>query len=179
MGLGRINYCELREVWKNESSDFSLWLSKPSNLKLLGDSIGLDLKFVNKEASKGSRFRIDILAKDKNTDEFVIIENQLEETDHSHLGQVITYASLFESKIIIWIVRDIRPEHEYAINWLNMNTKDPISLYLVRISLLKIGDSKPAPLFTIISKPLKSDFPKIKIALEQEIDKKFIQTRKF
>jgi len=170
MELSRLEYCDLRDVWRNESSGFSTWLSKTGNLKLLGESIGLDLKFVSREASKSSRFRIDILAKDNTSGEFVIIENQLEETDHSHLGQVVTYASIFESKFIVWIVKDIRPEHEYAINWLNMNTKDPISLYLVRISLVKIGGSNFAPLFTIISKPLKAEFPKIKIILEKEID---------
>ena len=162
MTLTRIKYHNLRDYWKNETSDFSKWLSGKENLELLSKTIGIPLEFIKREATNKSRLRVDILAKNRETDEIVIIENQLEETDHSHLGKLVTYASIFESKTIIWIVQNIRPEHELAINWLNNNSKEPINIFLLRIDLISINDSKLAPIFTVISKPYNHNLPKIK-----------------
>jgi hypothetical protein len=160
--LSRIKNIPLRDYWKNEATDFSKWLSKDYNLKLLSDTIGIDLEFIKREATKDSRLRVDILAKDRETGEIIIIENQLEETDHSHLGKLITYASIFKSNTIIWIVKEIRNEHELAINWLNNNTKEELNLFLLKVQLITIDNSNPAPLFTILSKPINHNLPKIK-----------------
>jgi hypothetical protein len=142
----------LRDVWPHETTDFSYWLSKKENLSTLGDEIGMELEIVKREALAG-KFRVDILAKDKFTNEIVIIENQLEDTDHSHLGQLITYSSHYNATDIIWIVRDLRIEHEKAIEWLNRNSTDEIKIFLVKIELFRIGNSLPAPKFSLISKP--------------------------
>jgi hypothetical protein len=162
MTLTRITYHNLRDYWKNETSDFSKWLSIKENLELLSKTIGVQLKFIKREASKNSRLRVDILAKNVETDEIIIIENQLEETDHSHLGKLVTYASIFDSRTIIWIVQNIRPEHELAINWLNNNSKEQLNIFLLRIDLISIDNSKLAPIFTVISKPYNHNLPKIK-----------------
>ncbi|MDV7139538.1 hypothetical protein R3X28_11655 [Maribacter sp. TH_r10] len=163
MSLSRIKYHKLREYWKNEATDFSEWLAKKQNLELLSKTIGIPLEFLKREASNNSRLRVDILARNKETGEVVIIENQLEKTDHSHLGKLVTYASIFESRTIIWIVRSIRPEHELAISWLNNNSKEPVNIFLIRIDLISIMDSKWAPLFTVISKPVNHNLPQLKM----------------
>ncbi len=162
MTLSRIKYHKIREFWKNEMTDFSFWLSKEENLELLSESIGINLKLIKREATENSRLRVDILAQNKKTEERVIIENQLEETDFSHLGKLLTYAALFKSNTIIWIVKDIRAEHEFTINWFNQNTKEKINIFLIRIQIISIDNSPLAPLFTIVSKPENHIMPKIK-----------------
>lgn len=152
MNLDKLTRIDLREVWKHETSDFSVWLSRNENLRELGFELGMDLDIVKREALAG-KFRVDIIAKDKLNDEIVIIENQLENSNHSHLGQLITYSSHYNSKNIVWIVKELRIEHEKAIEWLNMNLTNDVKLFLVKIELFKIGNSLPAPKFTLISKP--------------------------
>lgn len=152
MQLEKLIPVELREVWMSETSGFSTWLSKEENLMLLGNEVGLRLDLIKRESAVG-KFRVDILAHDRNSKRHVIIENQLEDTDHSHLGQLITYSSHYEAKYIIWIIRDLRIEHEKAIQWLNLNLGSEINLFLVKIELFKIGNSLPAPKFTVLSKP--------------------------
>lgn len=160
--LSRIKYHNIREFWKNEMTDFSFWLSKKENLELLSATIGIDLELIKREATENSRLRVDILAKNKKTEQRIIIENQLEETDFSHLGKLLTYASIFNSNTIIWIVKDIKPEHEYTINWFNLNSKEKINIFLIRVQIVSISNSPLAPLFTIVSKPEKHIMPKIK-----------------
>lgn len=152
MILEKLIPINLRDVWINETSDFSFWLAKEENLNLLGNEIGIRLSLIKRESAVG-KFRVDILAHNRDTNEHVIIENQLEDTDHSHLGQLITYSSHYGAKYIIWIIRDLRIEHEKAIQWLNLNLSDDIKLFLVKIELFKIGNSLPAPKFTVLSKP--------------------------
>ncbi|MTK53546.1 hypothetical protein [Paludibacter sp.] len=152
MLLDKLVPVNLRQVWSHETTDFSHWLSQNENLDILGDEIGMDLDIIKREALAG-RYRVDILSKDKLTNEIVIIENQLENTDHSHLGQLITYSSHYNAKTIVWVVRDLRIEHEKAIEWLNRNLSDEIKIFLVKIELFKIGDSLPAPKFSLLSKP--------------------------
>ncbi|MEP7168168.1 MAG: hypothetical protein ABI855_02235, partial [Bacteroidota bacterium] len=142
----------LREVWQHESSDFSNWLALQNNLKLLGDEVGLKLELIKREAIAG-KYRVDLLAKEVEKNSIVIIENQLEETDHSHLGKLITYSSHYDAKFIIWIVKDLRIEHEKSVEWLNLNLADEVKIFLVRIEVFKIENSPPAPKFSIISKP--------------------------
>ena len=150
--LGKLKQIELREAWKHEASNFTNWLAEEENLRLLGDAVGFDLKLVQTEAGVGS-FNVDILAQEENTGRKVIIENQLEITNHDHLGKIITYASGYDAQIIIWIVKDVREEHRQAIDWLNEHTDEKIEFYLVQIELWQIGDSPFAPKFEIISKP--------------------------
>ncbi len=118
MQLSKLEKVALREVWKHEALDFTNWLAKPENLELLSDEIGIDITLIQTEASVGD-FNVDILAEEENTGKKIIIENQLESTDHDHLGKIITYASGFDAEIIIWIVKGVRDEHKKAIDWLN------------------------------------------------------------
>lgn len=150
--LAEIIRVELREVWKNETSDFSKWLSKSDNLKKISSLIGLDLQLIETEASF-NRFRVDILAKDRTSNNLVIIENQLEETDHKHLGQVITYISHFNPQYLVWIVKDLRKDHEKAISWLSDHLEKSVNVFLLKVDLFKIDNSRPAPFFSVILKP--------------------------
>ena len=148
--LGKLVKVELRKVWEHEARDFSDWLAKDENLSLLSEELGIDIEVIGTEESSG-RFRVDILAKETNSGEYIIIENQLEPTNHDHLGKVITYAAGYDAKYIIWIVKDVLDEHQKAIEWLNEHLDDSISCFLVRIEVWQIGDSGPAPRFEVIS----------------------------
>ena len=152
MTLSRLTEVDLREVWQNEATDYTNWLANEENLRLLSDEIGIEIVLETTEASIG-RFRVDILAKEEITGRKIIIENQLEQTNHDHLGKIITYASGLDAEIIVWIVKDVRDEHEKAVNWLNENTDEKINFFAIRMELWKIGDSQIAPKFHVISQP--------------------------
>lgn len=150
--LGKLKKVELREAWKHEASNFTQWLAQEENLALLGDEIGFDIKLLQTEAAVGS-FSVDILAEEENTGRKIIIENQLEVTNHDHLGKIITYASGYDASIIVWVVKDAREEHRQAIDWLNEHTDENIEFYLMQIELWQIENSPYAPKFEIVSKP--------------------------
>jgi hypothetical protein len=150
--LAKLTKIELRDVWPHEALDFTKWLALEENLDALSEEVGIDIKLIDTEVSVG-KFSVDILAEEENTGHKVIIENQLEDTDHDHLGKIITYASGHDAKVIIWVVRDAREEHRQAIEWLNSHTDDEIGFFLIKIELYQIDDSSPAPKFEIISKP--------------------------
>ena len=152
MQLGKLVKIPLREAWKHEALNFTNWLAKAENLQLLSDEIGIDISLIQTEASVG-KFSVDILAEEENTNRKIVIENQLESTDHDHLGKIVTYASGFDAETIIWIVKDVRDEHKQAIDWLNENTNEIIRFFAINIELWQIGDSEFAPKFNIISKP--------------------------
>lgn len=152
MPLGTLKTVELREAWKHEALDFTKWLAEEENLRLLGDEIGFDIKLTQIEAAVGG-FSVDILAEEESTGRKIVIENQLEITNHDHLGKIITYASGYDAGVIVWVVKDAREEHRQAIDWLNKHTDEEIEFYLVQIELWQIGDSPFAPKFEIISKP--------------------------
>lgn len=143
---------DLRTVWKNEERDFSAWLSKSENLLLLGNEIGIDLLLEERESSVGNG-SIDILATEEGTGRKIIIENQLSDSNHDHLGKIISYAAGKDAKVIVWVVKKAKDEHQSAINWLNENTQEDIGFFLVEIELYQIGDSLPAPKFNIVEKP--------------------------
>lgn len=153
--LGKLEKVDLRKIWEHEAKDFSSWLAEDANLALLSEELGIDIEVIGTEASSG-RFRVDILAKEANTGEYIIIENQLESTNHDHLGKVITYAAGYNAKYIIWVVKDVLPEHHKAIEWLNEHLDDSISCFLVKIEVWQIGDSNPAPRFEVVS--IKNDW---------------------
>ena len=150
--LGKLEEVNIRDIWKHEQYDFSNWLSKEENIELLGNEIGLTLTDISKEVFVGA-FKCDLVAKDETSGIKVIIENQLEATNHDHLGKIITYASGLEADVIVWIVKEAREEHRSAIEWLNNNTVKDISFFLIEIHAYKIGDSLTAPKFVIIEKP--------------------------
>jgi len=150
--LGKLKKVELREAWRHEASNFTNWLAQEENLALLGDEIGFDIKLLQTEAAVGS-FSVDILAEEENTGRKIIIENQLEVTNHDHLGKIITYASGYDAQIIVWVVKDAREEHRQAVDWLNEHTDEDIEFYLVQIELWQIENSPYAPKFEIVSKP--------------------------
>jgi hypothetical protein len=139
----------MRRLWPNEAYDFTTWLAE--NLDLLGDTLRLELSLLQQEARAGS-FSADILAEDA-SGEPVVIENQLERTDHDHLGKLITYLSNLDAKAAVWITSEPRPEHEKAIHWLNEMLPADTAFFLVKIEAYQIEDSPPAPLFTVVAGP--------------------------
>lgn len=139
MKLSKLKKVDLREVWKHEALDFTNWLAKEENLELLSDEVGIDISLIQTEASVG-KFNVDILAEETNTDRKIVIENQLEATDHDHLGKIITYASGFDAEFIIWIVKSVRDEHKQAIDWLNEHTDQKINIFAIQMEVWQIGD---------------------------------------
>ena len=152
MNIGKLKEVDIRNLWKHEQYDFSEWLSQSENIKLLDDVLGLTLTDITKEAYVGS-YRCDIFAKDESSGIKVIIENQLEASNHDHLGKIITYASGLDAEVIVWIVKQAKEEHRSAIEWLNNNTNSNINFFLIELHAYKIGDSLPAPYFEVIEKP--------------------------
>lgn len=150
--LSKLNQVELRDVWGHEAIDFTNWLAQQENLDALSEEIGVDIKLIKTEASVG-KFSVDILAEEEASGRKIIIENQLEDTNHDHLGKIITYASGYDAEIIIWIVKDVRDEHQKAIEWLNEHTDEDISFFLIKIELWQIESSNPAPKFEIMVSP--------------------------
>ena len=150
--IGKLTEVDVRDLWKHEQYDFSNWLAKEENIKLLDEEIGLTLMDINKEVYIGS-YRCDLVAKDETTGQIVIIENQLEATNHDHLGKIITYAAGLDAKTIIWIVKEAREEHKAAIEWLNNNSSEEIGFFLIELHAYKINDSLPAPMFKVVEKP--------------------------
>ncbi len=150
--LSKLNKVELRDVWGHEAIDFTNWLAEQENLDALGEEIGIDIKLIKTEANVG-KFSVDILAEEEASGRKIIIENQLEDTNHDHLGKIITYASGYDAEIIIWIARDVRDEHQKAIDWLNEHTDENIGFFLIKIELWQIEGSSPAPKFEIMVSP--------------------------
>ena len=157
MNLGTLEEVDVRKLWKHEQYDFSNWLAEEENIKQLSDVLGLNLIDTDKEVYVGA-YRCDLVAKDEMSDIKVIIENQLESSNHDHLGKIITYASGLDANVIVWIVKQAREEHRSAIEWLNNNTVKELSFFLIELHAYKIGDSLPAPKFEVIEKP--NDFIK-------------------
>ena len=156
-GIGRLIEVDVRELWRHEQYDFSNWLAKDINLEYLNDILGLTLTDVDKEVYVGP-YRCDLVAKDETSGITVIIENQLEGTNHDHLGKIITYASGLNAKVMVWIVKEAKEEHRAAVEWLNNNTNNDVNFFLIEIHAYKIGDSDPAPKFEVVEKP--NDFVK-------------------
>lgn len=152
MNLGVIQKVNLRNVWPHEALDFTRWLGRDENITLLSDELDIVLEDIKLEQASG-RYNVDIVAREANTARTVIIENQLETTDHKHLGQILTYASAHDASIIIWIVKDYNEEHRQAIDWFNRHMPETISFFLVQLELWQIGSSLPAPRFNIICEP--------------------------
>lgn len=143
---------DLRTVWPHERNDFSKWLGKEENLAMLSEAVDIDLALEELESSVGG-FSVDIYAYEEDTGRKVIIENQLEQTNHDHLGKVITYASGKDAEVIIWIVKEARDEHKNAIEWLNQHMDETIGFFLIEMELWQIDNSAPAPKFSVLERP--------------------------
>ena len=149
--LGKLSVVsDLRKAWPHEAHDFTPWLA--SNIDVLGDEIGIDISIEETESAVGS-FNVDIFATDADTGKRIIIENQLEDTDHDHLGKLITYASGKSAALVIWIVKRAREEHRAAIEWLNAHTDEDVGFILCEIKLYSIDNSVIAPKFEIVEQP--------------------------
>lgn len=150
--LGRLQRVDLRDIWQTEAQDFTPWLAREENLAILGDTIALDLELEAQEKSVGP-FRADILCKDTATGSWVLIENQLERTDHTHMGQLLTYAAGLQAVTIVWVASTFTDEHRATLDWLNDITDDRFRFFGLEVELWRIGDSSPAPKFNIVSEP--------------------------
>jgi hypothetical protein len=150
--LGRLERVDLRNVWISEATSFTPWLGRPENMAVLAETLGIDLELEAQEKAVGP-FRADLLCKDIGTDRWVLIENQLEKTDHTHLGQLLTYASGLEAVTIVWIAARFTEEHRSTLDWLNKITDDSFRFFGLEVELWRIGGSPAAPKFNIVSKP--------------------------
>lgn len=147
--VGKLKRLDIREVWQHEARDFSTWLEE--NIDVLSDVLGTSLTVLQREEPAGA-FKVDIIAQDEGGNR-VIVENQLEKTDHDHLGKLVTYFTNLDAKKAIWLTSLSRPEHKRAIEWLNEVTPTDLEFYLVRMEAYQIDDSNPAPHFEIEAGP--------------------------
>ena len=148
--LAKIERVDLRQAWPNEAQDFTPWLAE--NIGELGEALGMDLELQETEASVGG-YSLDVLATDLSQNRQVIIENQLEATNHTHLGQLLTYAAGYDANVIVWLTREFRDEHRQALDWLNQRTGEGTQFFGVVVELWRIGNSPPAPHFKAVATP--------------------------
>ena len=150
--LGRLTKVDLRQAWISEPGDFTPWLAQPENIVLLGEAIGIELEVESQEKSVGP-FRADILCRDTTDRHYVLIENQLERTDHTHLGQLLTYAAGLDAVTIVWVAGRFTDEHRAALDWLNRATTTGFNFFGLEVELWQIGNSPYAPKFNVVSQP--------------------------
>lgn len=150
--LARLERVALREAWPDEAANFTPWLAEKDNLDQLAEKLGIPLELEKVEKGVGP-FSADILAKEPDTERWVLIENQITPTDHRHLGQLLTYAAGLDARTIVWIAEEFREEHRAAIDFLNRTTTEEIAFFGVKVELYKIGESSLACDFTLIAKP--------------------------
>ncbi len=146
--FGKVEFVHLRDIWQYEAEDFTPWLA--GNLHYISDAIGIPLEALETEASVG-RFSADILARDPDGNA-ALIENQLERSDHTHLGQILTYLAGLQAKTVVWVASDFEEAHLSAIHWLNENTPADFSFFAVQVSAARISGSPPAPLFNVVER---------------------------
>ncbi|MDX8525132.1 DUF4268 domain-containing protein [Mesorhizobium sp. MSK_1335] len=150
--LGRLEKVSVRDVWQTEAQHFTPWLARPDNLAVLAEALNMELEIEAQEKNVGP-FRADILCKDAADGSWVLIENQLERTDHGHLGQLLTYASGLQTVTIVWIATEFTEEHRAALDWLNVITDEKFKFFGLEVELWRIGDSPAAPKFNMVSQP--------------------------
>ena len=152
--LGKVQRVNVRDAWPNEANHFTPWLASEDGMELLQETLGMELEVEATEKFVGP-FKADILAKrtDTTEDHWVLIENQLERTDHRHLGQLLTYAAGLKAVTVVWIAENFAEEHKAALNWLNDVTRDELEFFGLEIEVWQIGNSEPAPMFNILAEP--------------------------
>ncbi len=148
--LGTIKRLDPRDVWASEPQDFTPWLQE--NIELLGLALGLEIEVEQREKAVGS-FAVDLYGAEVGSGRRLIIENQLEPTNHGHLGQLLTYAAGLDAGIVIWVTPEFRDEHRQAIEWLNQQTNEDVAFFGVQVELLQIDGSHPAPDFKVVALP--------------------------
>ena len=148
--LGRIEKVNLREAWPHEANDFTTWLAK--NLSVLGDALDMELELLDQEAPV-EKFSLDLLARESGTNRTVVIENQLEPTNHDHLGKLLTYAGGYDANVLVWIAKNFKDAHRQALDWLNQCTDENTEFFGIVVELLKIEDSPPAPNLKLVATP--------------------------
>jgi hypothetical protein len=178
ISLATCKSVDLRRVFDNEATAFTPWLAKPENLAVLGEAVGMELELELTEAPVGP-FYADIVCRDINRGQTVLIENQLEHSDHRHLGQAITYAVGRNAATVIWVARCIRDQHRAALDWLNGITPDRFQFFGVEVELLEISGSKPAPRFNVVSEPSAWNMPVRRFARRAPQSKSESATRRF
>jgi hypothetical protein len=147
----RLNDVELRHAWPHEANDFTPWLAQ--NIDHIAEAVGRPLELTGTEVLVGTYYA-DILARNLQDDSVVLIENQLEQTDHTHLGQIMTYLAGLDAQTVIWIAPSFREPHRSAIRWLNQHTGAAgFSFFALRLRVVRIGDSPFAPMFEVVEKP--------------------------
>ena len=148
--LGFLKRVDPRKIWANEPREFTSWLRK--NIETLAERINLEIDVTEQESAVGS-FSADLVGRDLNSDRIVVIENQLEETDHDHLGKLLTYAAGKEAKIVIWISPQFRDEHQQALEWLNELSNEQTSFFGIEVEVIQVDEGRPAADFRIVAKP--------------------------
>ena len=157
MQFADLNEINIRAAWPDEARDFTPWLSE--NLDRLSRTIGIPMELEGTEVPV-QEFSADVLARNPTDNSLILIENQLEQTDHSHLGQIMTYLAGLQAQTIIWIARDFREPHLSAVRWLNDHTSDPFSFFAIQVKVVRIGndESSPvSPVFEVLEKPNEWD----------------------
>lgn len=148
--FGRLEIVPVRNAWAHEASAFTPWLAQ--NLDRLGDALGIPLEHIQTEAPV-TTFSADIVARNAVDGSTVLIENQLADSDHGHLGQIMTYLAGLSAQTVVWIAPSFRDAHLSAVRWLNEHTADPFSFFAVEVRVVRIGDSPLAPVFEVIERP--------------------------
>ncbi len=148
--IGRLKKVEVRDVWPNEAHDFTPWLLE--NADALGEALDMELDLQEAEHTVGD-FSLDLIGEDTTSGDQVIIENQLSRTDHSHLGQLLTYAGGTHPSNVVWIADQFRDEHRAALDWLNERTDDQTRFFGVEVNAVRIGSSPVAPQFVVVASP--------------------------
>jgi len=148
--LGNLEQVDLRQAWPHEARSFTPWLSE--NIEMLSSVIGIPLEIEGQEVAV-EQFSADILARNPRDDSRVLIENQLEQSDHGHIGQIMTYLAGLDVNTVIWIAAGFREPHLSAIRWLNDHTIEPFAFFAIKLSIVRIADSPMAPVFEVVVKP--------------------------
>ena len=150
MELGRLTPVEVRSIWEHEARDFTPWLLDHADH--LAEVLGIDLELERSEYPVGG-FSLDLMGKDLTNDAVLIVENQLEGTDHNHLGQILTYAAGTDAATIVWVATGFREEHRQALDWLNEQTREDVRFFGVELRVVRIGSSAAAPLLSLVAEP--------------------------
>ena len=150
MEFGKLKDLALRDVWDHEAKKFTPWLF--DNIERLSDAIGLPMEPEGTEVAV-KQFSADIVARNPDNGSRILIENQLEGSNHTHLGQILTYLAGVQAETVIWVARDFDESHRSAIRWLNDHTVQPFAFFAVRVRVVQIAESPLVPLFEVIERP--------------------------
>lgn len=177
--FGKLEPVEIRSCWPDEARNFTPWLATPEGVAMLSEALGLDLAVQATEVDAGGPFCCDILARDLATDKLVVIENQLEKTNHDHLGKALTYGAVLNAQTVVWIAKTFTDEHRKAVEYLNEATRGNLLIYGIELQVWRIGQSLPAPRFEVLCAPneIVRQVQQARDAGEQLSDTKLLQQK--